>query len=803
MVQALESCRHIVVVLSQAFLTKPHPCAELVYAYRRMEWLRKRYQNEWQSVWVVLYDISLSEYKQVRKETGERLPAIHKESVLLQYHEDKKKYESWIGLCHQMIHQILKHDQERATKHWRAFLESWCANSFVDDPFPRAGSIYELTPEETGCRTTEDDNTEEMTRIPSALVAMTDGVAARYSRAVDIDAKLNSGKLGMVTELMDYYRRGALVKTLLSLALPENQVFVLGFDGVPEELSGYLGKEEYLTTFRCWIVDQFLDLVANNDSSFPINQDLAIPFLNVCYGWDTAFPSPQHIVGWNEPSVRVGEVLTASQTMQYSSAMVRIVGTCRDGTFLLARCNDLDYFALGRDGVPYVVIFENEEEEISTATESFVMAAECIFPELIKGILACRGNCRWDEAAWFGVYFALVLREFSGAIADLPAQRQAPTRRRLQQLVKLQQEGVRRNSLGFLVRSALKEAERRLREDHDQLISGGMIVTGCISQETRKVLSNVFQEVSISTLRTRIDHETLRGQEEEVRWRTIEGSGTENITVVAAFMSKLVNDISAEETLTLNNISAGVKVVIGKLGSVATWPGAGGIIVDATAKDPIEKKSWLSPEDSYTSVFNHSKNVCWPLVTAALVKAFLLENSPSVRYSALLDVLNDSPAMMFRPFDVIATRHLGRFVSLTSLSQACESMFGIGKRAERACCLRLCVESLVLANCELKGTLGRQLPASLKHCIRPATMTPSILLCDKAIPTDGLLVLETGHPVDEDVHIFVLFKGQPTGMMAVVDAESGDITTMPVPAKDPDLRNGAISPITSKVPFVV
>lgn len=57
---ALETSRHVVVIVSKALLGRREPRAELDYAFRRMEWLRAN--NYWTSLWVILYDITVAEY---------------------------------------------------------------------------------------------------------------------------------------------------------------------------------------------------------------------------------------------------------------------------------------------------------------------------------------------------------------------------------------------------------------------------------------------------------------------------------------------------------------------------------------------------------------------------------------------------------------------------------------------------------------------------------------------------------------------------------------------------------------------
>jgi TIR domain len=62
---ALATCRYAVVVLSQHFFEKKHPASELKYAFERMMWMKGKYSdNDWQSLHVVLYDMTVEDYEE-------------------------------------------------------------------------------------------------------------------------------------------------------------------------------------------------------------------------------------------------------------------------------------------------------------------------------------------------------------------------------------------------------------------------------------------------------------------------------------------------------------------------------------------------------------------------------------------------------------------------------------------------------------------------------------------------------------------------------------------------------------------
>jgi len=133
---ALETSRYAVVVISKEFLTKPDPCAELVYAFQRMQWLRKFYR--WESLWIILYRVTVSEYKVARASSSLNLPDICDQKVLREW-SDGKGY-TWPEQCRYLKAEIVEHDNGVAVDRWKKFLKEW--DSPKDEPFPRAASVY-------------------------------------------------------------------------------------------------------------------------------------------------------------------------------------------------------------------------------------------------------------------------------------------------------------------------------------------------------------------------------------------------------------------------------------------------------------------------------------------------------------------------------------------------------------------------------------------------------------------------------------------------------------------------------------
>ena len=83
MQEALQTCRYALVVLSKSFVSRPNPRAELWYAYQRMLWLR---QHElWESLWIVLFDMTFEEYKELHQARGPTLlPPLHHDVQLFE-----------------------------------------------------------------------------------------------------------------------------------------------------------------------------------------------------------------------------------------------------------------------------------------------------------------------------------------------------------------------------------------------------------------------------------------------------------------------------------------------------------------------------------------------------------------------------------------------------------------------------------------------------------------------------------------------------------------------------------------------
>lgn len=140
MEDSLELSRHIVVVLSREFLKKPHPLAELQYAHKRMKWLRSKTSSRWESLWVVLYDLSVDDLKLCLRNKKLSLPPLDNDLVLIEYANGMGAYPTWDRLVDEVAERILKQDGDGALEQWYRFLEDWDGWCFRG--YPRASNLY-------------------------------------------------------------------------------------------------------------------------------------------------------------------------------------------------------------------------------------------------------------------------------------------------------------------------------------------------------------------------------------------------------------------------------------------------------------------------------------------------------------------------------------------------------------------------------------------------------------------------------------------------------------------------------------
>lgn len=73
-----------------------------------MQWLRNHKTHRWESMWFVLYDVSVCDYKNEQKDRKEELPPLQHHVQLLVHGGDA--YPSWSALCTSLSDQLKEHD---------------------------------------------------------------------------------------------------------------------------------------------------------------------------------------------------------------------------------------------------------------------------------------------------------------------------------------------------------------------------------------------------------------------------------------------------------------------------------------------------------------------------------------------------------------------------------------------------------------------------------------------------------------------------------------------------------------------
>jgi len=137
---ALETCRYSVAVISRDFLTGKHPCAELVYSFKRMMWIRQEtFLNAWQSLYVVLLDMTVADFKVDYPKSpflGEIGDSFTDEIQMISLLED---CESWNNLQSDLTQQLQSHDIDNdAIGKWLHFLE----HHWGEEGFDKADQLY-------------------------------------------------------------------------------------------------------------------------------------------------------------------------------------------------------------------------------------------------------------------------------------------------------------------------------------------------------------------------------------------------------------------------------------------------------------------------------------------------------------------------------------------------------------------------------------------------------------------------------------------------------------------------------------
>lgn len=125
---ALETCRYCVAFVSKNFLEREHPCNELKYAFQRMEWIRKQQSYRWESLFIVLFDLSVDEFT-------DKWDALMENDCDLQLSDIKigrrvnfiewqhGSFPTWVHMCSEIVEQMKGQDETKgAAVYWSIFL---------------------------------------------------------------------------------------------------------------------------------------------------------------------------------------------------------------------------------------------------------------------------------------------------------------------------------------------------------------------------------------------------------------------------------------------------------------------------------------------------------------------------------------------------------------------------------------------------------------------------------------------------------------------------------------------------------
>lgn len=110
-------------------------------------WIREK--KAWESLRVILIDVSVEDYKAYRRERRSSLLDLGTEiemSVIFS-HVSGKYHGQWSDLCHAVKADLYDHDVRgdygngKAIEKWRSLLSEW-GNVIGKSKFPRADSLY-------------------------------------------------------------------------------------------------------------------------------------------------------------------------------------------------------------------------------------------------------------------------------------------------------------------------------------------------------------------------------------------------------------------------------------------------------------------------------------------------------------------------------------------------------------------------------------------------------------------------------------------------------------------------------------
>ncbi len=137
---ALETCRYAVAIISREFMEKDDSCDELQYACRRMKWIREMHQ--WESLYIVLFDLSVEEFEKLRKEKCPTLLKLSKEIRMRLFDEGRGVFDTFPHLSNAVKADLYNIDtEEGGIEKWISFLQEWSKNREKNSVL-RADSLY-------------------------------------------------------------------------------------------------------------------------------------------------------------------------------------------------------------------------------------------------------------------------------------------------------------------------------------------------------------------------------------------------------------------------------------------------------------------------------------------------------------------------------------------------------------------------------------------------------------------------------------------------------------------------------------
>ena len=193
---ALKTSRHIMVVISEAFMERKDPCRELEYAVQRMRWMRKK--GLWHSVWIILYDVSVGEFNDLKKTSDylQHLGDTTAELTVFEWSKEKEGKLLWGAFVNNIKEKIMKEDNraDGAVAQWPAFLHKYAARTL--DGFPDTHCVYGSSDDESrrsALRETKDSEAPlvvgDVSGATTGTESSTAQVLAAQSQVEDLDQK--------------------------------------------------------------------------------------------------------------------------------------------------------------------------------------------------------------------------------------------------------------------------------------------------------------------------------------------------------------------------------------------------------------------------------------------------------------------------------------------------------------------------------------------------------------------------------------------------------------------------------------